>query len=103
MVDAKDAPKLILGSTSAVNKQNPLKRLSSKERKQRILAENLQRIVEPTANVIRYQTKEEAQNNGNVTGPTVEKKNVMKHELKVPKAGQLDALKETTIKKLSSN
>ena len=32
-----------------------------------------------------------------------EKKNVMRHELKVPKAGQLEAVKASRIRKLSSN
>ena len=42
----------------------------------------------------RYQQKEEGQN---------QKKNVMKHELKVPKAGQLDAVKASRLRQLSSN
>lgn len=44
--------------------------------------------------VARYQQKEEGQN---------QKKNVMKHELKVPKAGQLDAVKASRLRQLSSN
>ena len=44
--------------------------------------------------VARYQQKEEVLN---------EKRNVMKHELKVPKVGQLDGVKASRLRQLSSN
>ena len=47
-----------------------------------------------------YQRREESSSNGVTSG---EKKNVMRHELKVPKAGQLESVKASRIRKLSSN
>ena len=50
----------------------------------------------------RWQTREEKNSSKHINHLT-EKKNVMKHELKVPKAGQLDAVRASQIRKLSSN